>query len=139
MGVLADIYIAHDEDAVAYDSNPNLWTLDRMESKSILPLELSMLWAIVRGVEWDISLMKEFPCVFQQDGGERLIHRLPAPMIADLLKMAPEQIQTVASRWAATEEMGWPVDNASRFIEDLIRLGRRASESGKSVYLWNCV
>src|SRR5579864_6711388 len=137
MGLLADIYISRDEEAVAYDSNHSLPQSDRLQNTSITPLELSTLWAIMRGTPWEVSLMKEFQCLFQRDGGERLIHRLPAAMIADLLKLAPDQMQAVASQWAATDEMRWPAANARRFLEDLSRLAHHAAESGRSVYLWN--
>ncbi|HEY6971446.1 MAG TPA: hypothetical protein VJA94_19715 [Candidatus Angelobacter sp.] len=139
MGILADIFISRDEEAVGYDSNPNLPPSDRMEAKRITPLELSTLWAITSGKRWDISFMKEFKCIFEKDSGERLIHRVPAAMVQDLMNLAPGRIQTVASVWANTEEMNWPVDNACNFIEEVVSLAQRASESGRNVYVWNCV
>src|SRR5215472_959066 len=119
MGILADIYIARDDEAVAYDSNPNLPAPDRIEMKRITPLELSTLWAIMRGVPWEVSIMQEFECLFQRDEGERVIHRLPPAMSAGLLGLAPSRLKEVASQWADTEEMKWPADNALRFLDDL--------------------
>src|SRR5258706_11984925 len=138
MSVLADIYISRDDEAVRYDTTPDQFA-DRAQYKSITPLELSMLWAIMRGIEWDVDSMNEFPCLLQQDGGERLIHQLPAAMIADLSKLTAEQIAIVTPKWAATEELGWPPDETRPVVEDLVRLARRAAESGRSGFLWNCV
>lgn len=138
MGVLADIYVSRDDEAIRYDSAPDEFT-ERAQYKNFTPLELSTLWAIMRDIEWDVASMDEFPCLLQQDGGERLIHRLPATMIADLSRLAPDQIAVVTPKWAATEELGWPLGEARPIVEDLVRLARLASNSGRSVYLWNCV
>src|SRR6266571_1371780 len=67
MSLLADIYISRDDEAVRYDTTPDQFA-DRAQYKGITPLELSMFWAIVRGVEWDVASMDEFPCLLQQDG-----------------------------------------------------------------------
>ena len=138
MGVLADMYVSRDDEAVRYDSTPDGFA-ERAQYKNFTPLELSMLWAIMRGIEWDVALMDEFPCLLQQEGGERLIHRLPAAMVTDLSKLAPEQIAAVTPKWAATQELGWPPEETRPVIEDLARLARQASDSGRSLYLWNCV
>jgi len=138
MSLLADIYISRDDEAVKYDTSPDQFA-DRAQYKGITPLELSMLWAIMRGIEWDVASMDEFPCLLQQDGGERLIHQLPAGMITDLSKLTAEQIAIVTPKWAATEELAWPPDETRPVVEDLVRLARQATESGRSVYLWNCV
>jgi hypothetical protein len=138
MRVLADIYIARDDEAVLYDRTPDIFA-DRAECKGITPLELSMLWAIMRGIEWDVALMNEFPCILQQDGGQRFIHRLPAAMGTELAQLAPDPISVLAPKWAAIEELGWPPDAIRPVIGDLVSLARRAGESGRSVYLWNLV
>ena len=138
MSILADIYISHDDEAVRYDTTPDQFA-ERAQYKNLTPLEPSTLWAIMRGIEWDVASMDNFPCLLQQDGGERLIHRLPATMIADLSRLAPNEIAVVAPKWASTEELGWPPDEARPVVEDLARLARLACDSGRSVYLWNCV
>src|SRR5882724_7917714 len=109
MGVLADIYISRDDEAVRYDTTPDQFA-ERAQYKNFTPLELSTLWAIMRGIEWDVDSMDEFPCLLQQDGGERLIHRLPAAMIVDLSRLAPDEIAEVTPKWASTEELDWPPD-----------------------------
>ena len=138
MGILADIYIARDDEAVSYDTTPDQFA-DRAQYKGFTALELSILWSIMRGVEWDVAMMDEFPCLLQVDGGARLLHRLPAKLVTELAALSPDQVGSVSSAWAATEELCWPPEAAREVIEDLVHLARRASETSRSLHLWNCV
>ena len=138
MSVLADIYISRDDDAVKYDTTPDQFA-DRAQYKGLTPLELSTLWAIMRGVEWDFAMQDEFPCLLQINGGERLVHRLPTAMVSELAALSPDRITSVTSAWAATEELGCDPEDIRPVVDDLVRLSRRATETGQSVHLWNCV
>ena len=89
MANLADIYISRDDEAVRYDTAPDQFA-ERAQYKNFTPLELSALWAIMRDTEWDVSSRDEFPCLLQEDDGERLIHGFPAAMLSDLSKLTPE-------------------------------------------------
>ena len=63
MSVLADIYVSRDDaEAVKYDSEPSTFA-DREQYTSFTVLELSTLWAKKREVEWDVSLLDQFPSV----------------------------------------------------------------------------
>jgi hypothetical protein len=137
-GVLADFYVSREDEALRYNDSPDEFR-ERAQYKRITPLELSTLWAIIRRSEWDVALMDEFPCLHQEDDGSRRIHRLPAAMLVDLAGMSSEEITIAAQRWAATEEMRWPSTAAHEVICDIERLALSASESGRSVYLWNCL
>ena len=138
MSVLADIYISREDEAVRYDAAPDQFA-DRAQYKGFTLLELSVLWSIMRGVEWDETSLDAFQCLLEKDEGEHLIHRLPAEMVAELSKLTADQIAVISPQWAAIEELAWPPDEARPVVEDLVRLSRRAAESGRSVYLWNCV
>lgn len=138
MGILADIYISRDGEETEYDKKPDQFT-DRAQYKGITPLELSTLWAIMRGAKWDVGLMREFPCLFEKDGGERLIHRIPVKLVDELCRLTPEQIEDLSTKWAATDEISCPPNDIRPVVEDLARLSRRATESGRGLYLWNCV
>jgi hypothetical protein len=138
MSVLADIYISRDDDAVKYDTAPDQFA-DRAQYQGFTPLELAMLWSIMRGIEWDVATMDEFPCLLQVDGGERLVHQLPATLVSELATLSPNRIALVTSAWAATEELSCSPDDIISVVDDLVRLSRRAVETGQSVYLWNCV
>jgi hypothetical protein len=49
VGILADIYVSRDDEAVRYDTEPKQFT-DRVQCRNITPLELSVLWAVMRGI-----------------------------------------------------------------------------------------
>lgn len=138
MSLLADLYLAHDDDAVRYNTTPDEFT-DRAEHKSITPLEFSTLWAIMRGVEWDGDLLDEFPCLLEVDGGEILIHRFPAAILTDLVALTPDRVASITAEWAATEELDCRPDEIRPIVDDLIRLARLATETGRSLHLWNCL
>ena len=138
MGVLADFYLSREDEAVKYDTAADEFT-DRCQFKGLTVLELSTLWSIMRGVDWDVALMDEFPCLLQIDGGERLIQRIPAPMVSELAGLSQERIATVTTAWAATEEISGDPADIRPVVDDLVRLSRKAGESGRGLYLWNCV
>jgi len=98
-----------------------------------------MLWSIMRNEQWDVKLMGKFKCLLQKDEGKRLIHSLPADMAVEMSRLTSDQIIDLSSQWAATEELNCPPEAAREVIEDLVRLTSRATESGRKVYLWNCV
>ena len=138
MGILADVYLSTAADAVKYDAAPKLFP-DRLQYKSFTPLEFSTLWAFMRGVEWDVGMMNEFPCLLVKDGGERLIHGLPTAMVQSLSSLTPNQIAVLATKWAATDELACQPSDIQPFLTELVRLAQMASATGRSIYLWNCV
>lgn len=137
-GVLAEVYLAREQDALAYDSDPESFA-DRTQIRGVTTLELSMLGAFLRGVEWDVALMDQFICLFEQGVEERSIYKLPVAMVADLAALSPTRIETVTPQWAGIEELGWTTSEAQPVIEDLVRLARLAIESRRNMYLWNCI
>jgi hypothetical protein len=139
MSVQADIYVSrNDDEAIRYDSEPATFK-DREQYTSITELELSTLWAKIRGIEWNVSSLDEFHAVFVQDGGERVIKRLPKSMAVGLARLTPEQISIAATKWAATDELHCEAADVRPIIEGLVRLATAASETGRSVYFWNRV
>ena len=138
MSVLADIYLSRDDEAVKYDTAPDQFT-QRAQYKRMTPLELSTLWSIIRGIEWDDAAMDEFPCLLQIDGGERLIHKFPAAMVAALAKLTPEQAAVATAAWAATEELNCSPADIRPVVDDMVRLAGQAIQTGNSMFLWNCV
>jgi len=139
MGLLADIYVSRDdEEATRYDSEPAIFK-DREQYRGFTVLQLSTLWAKIKGIEWDVSSLREFPTVLVQDGGERLIHRLPMALTAQLARLTPEQISIAADQWAATDELRCAAADVEPIIEGLVRLAKAASETGRKIYVWNCV
>jgi hypothetical protein len=138
MSVLSDIYISRDDEAVKYDTAPDTFA-DRAQYKDMTPLELSTLWTIIRGVEWDVAAMDDFACLLQIGGGERLIHKFPAAMVTTLGQLTPDRILSVTAKWAATDELACSPADIQPVVEEMARLARSATTSGRSLYLWNCV
>ncbi|MFN0051872.1 MAG: hypothetical protein ACKV0T_06755 [Planctomycetales bacterium] len=138
MSILADIYISGDDDAVKYDTAPDQFA-DSAHYKGVTPLELSMLWSILRGIEWDVALLDEFPSLLQDESRGRYIHRLPPALVSELATLAPDRMAAVTSAWAATEELSCSPDEIQPVVDDLMRLSRRSLETSQSVYVWNGV
>jgi len=53
MGVLAEYYLSTDEEAVSYDAEPDVPESERAQYKGIITLELSRLWSVLLGREWE--------------------------------------------------------------------------------------
>lgn len=139
MSVLADIYVSrNDAEAANYDSEPSIFA-DREQYTSFTVLELSTLWAKMREVEWDETLLDQFPSVLMLDGGERTINRLPTAMTEALARLTPEQISVTAAKWAATDELACEPGDVMPIINGLARLAQVASTTGRTLYFWNCV
>jgi hypothetical protein len=139
MAILAEIYTSpDDQDALKYDATPDAFA-DRKQYRDFTALELSTLWAIMQGTEWDVDLMEEFPELLGLDDGERFVHRLPKGMIEALARMTREGILASSAKWAATDELRCQPSDIQPIIEDLILLSQEASAKDKCVYLWNCL
>jgi hypothetical protein len=139
MSLLAELYLSRgDQEAVKYDSEPNAFS-DREQYTSFTELELSTLWAKMRGIDWDVSLVALFRPILLEDGGRRAVHRVPAAMTAELAGLTPEQVAGVATKWAATDELACDPSDVQPIIEGLVRLAKNVSETGRNIYLWNCV
>jgi hypothetical protein len=138
MGILADFYVSRDDEAVKCDTAPDQFA-DRAQFKRITSLELSMLWAIMGGIEWDVAVMDDFSLSLGEDEGERVIQGFPDEMTKALEKLSPGQIRDLSVKWAATEEMACPPENIRPAVEALVRLARVAVGSNRKLYVWNCV
>lgn len=138
MGVLADIYLSHDDlEAARYDNEPEMFN-EREQYGNFTELELSTLWAKMRGIEWNVNSLDEFHTVLVKDGGERCIKRLPSSMTDELARLTPDQISTAATNWAATDEMACEPADVQPIVEGLVRLAKIASVQNRKLYFWNC-
>src|SRR6185503_18948804 len=125
MALLADFYVSTDANALTYDLEQTVPDIDRAQHTSITPLELSTLLAIMQGQEWDVDMMDEFTCLIERDGGERLIHRLPAALVSQLASVDQIELQRTIAAWAQTEELECKPSEIQPVVEDLVRLSRR--------------
>jgi hypothetical protein len=135
-GLLADIYVSSHDEATKYDAMPEQFT-DRAQYCGVEPGLLSVLWSIMRDIEWDVAMLEKFPWLLPKFGGKSQIYRIPAEMVAELAVLSPDRIGAVASAWAATEELNCRPEDIIPVVGDLVRLARRAVETDLGVYLWN--
>jgi hypothetical protein len=139
VALLADFYLSTDSEALEYDSSQSVSDLDRERFSSITPLEISTLGAILQGVEWDVDMMDAFECLLVRDGGERLIHRLPAGLVSELASADEQTLNDAAEKWARTDELECDPSDVQPILDGLFRLSRRSHETNRNVCLWNCV
>lgn len=135
MSLIATLFLSSDSVAPSYASSPEDFA-EVAEHGGIGVMEVSTLWAILRGEEWRADHLDEFPCLLND--GVSTIHRLPAGMGAVLAEFAPDQIREITVAWADTDEMDCAPDAIRPIVDDLIHFAGLARESGLSVYLYNC-
>ncbi|HEV2296738.1 MAG TPA: hypothetical protein VGR35_23050 [Tepidisphaeraceae bacterium] len=139
MAVLTDIYISTPADALTYDRDPRRFDGATLSAKGVTDLELSTLWCVCTGREWDVKLLDEFKHLMEEDGGERIIAELPNELVSHLANTDEQRLREVASAWAATEEISTQPANIEPYLRDLVALAKRASADSQRLYLWMCV
>jgi hypothetical protein len=139
MGVLTDIYISTPDDALVYDSEPRRFDGCSLSAKGVMDLELSTLWCIYTGEQWDVKILDRFKQLMSADGGERTIFELPDELISLLANTDERRLAEVLPKWAATEEIDVEPSELEPYLRDLIALAKRASADGNRLYLWVCV
>jgi hypothetical protein len=60
-------------------------------------------------------------------------------MVDDLARLDSQNISVVAPKWAATDEMACEPDDVRPIIEGMVGLAVKASQTGRGIYLWNCL
>ena len=142
MSVLVDMFVADDNSALRYDQAMEQDTAlpvpdgDRLEMKNVLSLQLCQLWDFLRRIPFDVEHMDSFETMFAAEDGARSLERVPPDLVIQLTDANDDDLDEIASRWAATEEMGWEPEETRALIDDLVSLAWRARRSGKSMYLW---
>ncbi len=140
MGLLSDFYIATEADALSYDTKPTaIPDSDKASHKGITTLELSTLWAIVQKREWNVDMLDAFKLILDKDNGERSIYHIPVAFISLLMSLDTDTLLRSIVEWAQTEEIECDPSEMYPVVEDIIRLGRKAQDTGKNLYLWLCV
>src|SRR5205814_10058331 len=110
-----------------------------LSAKGVTDLELSTLWCIYTGEEWDVKILQRFKHLMSVDRGERIIAELPSELVSLLANTDERRLTEVLPAWAATEELNVQPAVIEPYLRDLIALAKRASAEGKRLYLWVCV
>ena len=85
-------------------------------------------------------MVSEFTLVTPEDA-EDWTMSVPQDMVDNLAAIQANQIPDVAAQFAnaTREELGWSPDDFIPVVTELAALARRAIETNKSMYLWNCL
>lgn len=136
MGLLSDLYVSVPGEAARYDGEGGAIHCARLTR--FTPTELSVLWAVLQGEEWDDRHLTGFERVFEKFGGVRTIHRVPDGFAHVAAALDPGDIEAIAQRWAATDELACGSAELKPALEEIVKLAGIARDSGQSLYLWNC-
>ena len=139
MALLAETCLANDDaHRWQYHTAPGAFS-DPLEGQGVTELQLSRLWAVTQGGQWEAKSLRRFINVFHTDGGEPLVTRLPAALLADLQNLSPEQLSTASETWATSGAMRPKPADARSIMAGLIASARKAAEARRNVYPGNSV
>lgn len=140
MGILSDFFIADGPGVPDYQGGQAVPAEDRCQLKSITPLEAAGMLAVLRGDDDCLSLLDEFEVLTPEDAEEWTMS-VPSDMVQRLAAIGPSEVSAVAAEFATAtiEELGWSQDDFEPVVSELSALAKRAIESGKNMYLWNCL
>jgi hypothetical protein len=132
MSILSDIFLATPAEAPAYDGSVS--SIERLQTKSLTPLELSLLRALLSGEEWEVSRINEFSEVVSSD--EEWIFQFPTAFTQMLATLGEAEVETSSREWAETEELACEPGEIQPVVEELVLLARKSVASGKPLFLW---
>jgi hypothetical protein len=141
MGLLSDFFIAKPEDASTYNGKSSFASTDCCQYKQVSPLQAAQILAVLRGIPYEASLLREFPFVHQECEDGPWTTKVPDDMTAALAHLEESEIRSQALAWsvATKEELRWRASDFEPIVRDLIKLAREAQGGGKSLFLWNCL
>ncbi|WP_367870325.1 hypothetical protein [Luteolibacter sp. Populi] len=140
MSILAELYVATPDKALGYDEVQEAPEGERAELTGFTSIEFSTLWAILEGKAWEEAYMDAFETVLEKNGGERMISLFPGKLVELAAALDDARIAAAAEEWAATDELEHcEPEELGPVIEELRRVARVAKESGRGLYLWNCI
>jgi len=140
MGILSDFFIADGSTVPNYDGGEEFDTTDKCQFKGLSPLQGGQFLAVLRGQEYVVDMVSEFKLVTLEDA-EDWTMSVPQDMVDKLATIQNDQISDIAAQFAnaTREELGWSPDDFIPVVTELVALARRAIETNKSMYLWNCL
>lgn len=134
MSILADIFVATPEQALAYDGTEKNDNIERIELTDVTELELAILWSVVEEIEFDFD---EHELEFIDNTDDISLYRFPDSLIFLLSRLTKDDIEKFAAIWADTEEMQWSPEQAQEALTSLVNLAQKALDQAKSIYLWS--
>ncbi|MGD0248833.1 MAG: hypothetical protein ABSB75_07250 [Candidatus Limnocylindrales bacterium] len=137
MGILADIFVSTEEDALLYDPLDERPAdhYDVVQYKRFTSLEFGTLWAIIDREKWDVK-RHVLRHISHSDEGEQWLEAFPAELVAKLATLPDDGLDGLATAWGKTEELQWDGALLLPVLVDLRRLANAAQASSRGMYLW---
>jgi hypothetical protein len=145
MGILSDIIIANRDDAASINAarGEHLKQWDCLEAKGIDTIKLGTLSQILadRPVD-DINFVAKFmmDSILDQASDEGpWVYLVPDHLQSALIGLDEEAEESIAGKWAATEEFRldrWKAVDVEEYLHDLVIQARKARDADKSLLLW---
>ena len=143
MGVLTDIFAGtrdqlpklDDAEAIPRD------LFDTVEAKSIDPVKIAQLQAIVEGITFDAAIGQSelAHAVDEQEGP--WVMSFPSTLAERLAMASDEQLTDFGRAWAATEEFrldGWSESDVHAILREITQLVQR-KRPNQEIFVWTCV
>jgi len=140
MGILTDFVIADagSGNDLGESFNPSeQWPT--LQAKGIETIKLATLYCAITGNCYHNDIQESFEFV----GGDKeegpWVFEFPSEILHAIACVSEPQVQGIAHQWASTDEMKmdrWSPEEAATFISELSAHASRATDAGKSLYLW---
>jgi hypothetical protein len=142
MGVLSDLVVANEADAesVARAQVPSQ-KFGGIDIKGIDSVKFATLHSILTGRRFEELIPSYEPAFIVSDDGP-WVFRLPGELVDRLATLTDSERQSVADRWAATEEFeldGWEAPMVAETLEEICVQAANAAASQRALFLWMCL
>ncbi len=142
MGVLTDIVIADDAEAVLRASVPSE-AFPGIDAKGVDVTKLDLLRAILSDSEWDAASVRDFAVLAQEDEQDGpWVFAIPTDLVQAMAGLDGRERKRIAESWAEIEEFkldGWKRSDVRMLLDALCGLAERAREQGKRLMMWVCL
>lgn len=142
MGVLTDIVIADDAEAVLQSSVPSE-AFPGIDAKGVDVVKLDLLRTILADREWDAATVRDFALLAQEGEQEGpWVFAIPTDVVEALAALDGRERKRVAESWAEIEEFqldGWKRSEVRMLLDALCGLAERAQTEGKQLMMWVCL
>lgn len=137
MGILSDFFIAEGTSVPNYDGGAGMDSADCVQSKGITPLQAAQLLAVIRGIPFDHSLIREFE-LLSPDDAEEWTMSVPQDMVTLLASLSAVRVDEIVERLAdeTQEELDWSPEDLRSLVLELQALASRCVAAKKTMYYW---
>ena len=94
-----------------------------------------MLWAILRGEQWDVR-RHDLEHISHTEGGESWLFRFPDELVQRLSALEQADLRQAADDWVHPREVPGNSDDLLPVLRDLKKLAILAQMQGRNLHLW---